>query len=219
MRPHGLPGLQPIPLTLGQVPVQPPLKKAAAPVKKDSPVKNHNWSLDGYASPDWPFASKEAVHQQMLFSYTTGVKLSRAFGQHFSGTIGLQYSELKSKTSYSDSSLVPRITHFSSSSIDIPLLIGYHITKSHFGADVNTGVFFNANTSGAPYKQHTGLSLYLGLDIAGKVNDRISLFAGPYFRYRLSNMVDDAYSFTSKVHVAGLSIGLRYNFKKSKKHK
>ncbi|MES1250246.1 MAG: hypothetical protein ABUL46_06145 [Chitinophaga rupis] len=212
-----LPGLQPIPHSPGRVTAQIPLKKPAAPAKKDSPVITHNWVLDVYASPDWPFASNKPPHQKMLFSYTAGIKLSRPFGQHFSGTIGLQYSELKSKTPHSDSSLVPGTAHYSSSSIDIPLLIGYTITKNHFSTAVNTGIIFNARTSGVPYKQHTGFSLYLGFDIAGKINDRISLFAEPYFRYRLSNMVDDPYSFAQKVHVAGLSVGLRYNFKKSKK--
>ena len=223
-----LPGIQPILHTIGSLTIKLPLKKASpapylasSPAKKDSIPKHYLWYLDAYISPDWPFANEKIASQEMKLSYTAGVKLTRRIGPHFSGTIGLQYSRINSQFSSSGDTLglSDSLPLRRMSTIDIPLLIGYRINAGRFGMTINTGIIFNVYSYSNLYQHHTGLSGYLGLNLTEKISDRFYLFAEPYYLYRLSNMVEDRYHFSQKINVAGLSAGLRYNFKKPRPRK
>lgn len=215
-----LPGLQPIPYTIGHPSAKLPASPSPITPQKDSTIRSSRWYLDVYASPDLPLPSGALANSQKAsFSYTLGLRLTRSFGQHFTGSIGLQYGRINTHTTSQDSGFLPINTHFKSSSFDVPLLIGYQLKKDRFLAAINTGVIFNAYTYGDLYKHHTGLSLYLGINMVEKINDRLSFFTEPYYRYRLSNMLDPSWYFHQKINIAGLSAGIRYNFKKAKSHK
>jgi len=124
-----------------------------------------------------------------------------------------------------------KLTYNHYKSIDVPILIGYETGNDRFKAAINTGLILNINTSyngdlldsslnpidigsNNVYKSNTGVSLYLGLSLATKLNNRFHLFTEPYIRYRLSDMTGTHEPFTQKINVGGLSFGLRYNFKK-----
>ena len=219
-RETALPGLRPIPYTHGHPSAKPLPILFPVTSKKDSLIRPSRWFLDLYASPDWPMLLGEiASSQKVSFSYTVGLRVTRSFSKHFSGTLGLQYGRINTHTSSLDTVLAPVNTRLKSSSLDIPLLIGYQFRKNHLFAAINTGVIFNAYTWGDLYKQHTGLSLYLGINMVEKINERLSFFAEPYYRYRLSNMLDNTRYFQQKVNIAGLSAGIRYHFKKANRHK
>jgi len=174
------------------------------PNNKKQPTPTSKWYLDAYASPDW------LLNHDGRLSYTAGFRLGRTLGPHFTGTIGIQCSRIRESGTTTDTMRIPYKLDLKT--LDIPLLIGYKISFGRTVATITSGVIFNIHSTGYLYRTNNGLSLYLGLNYAEPVNNKLSLFAEPYIRYRLSNMTDYPYFLLKKIHVAGLSLGLRYNF-------
>jgi hypothetical protein len=164
------------------------------------------------ASPDWPLTSHAAL------SYTLGIRVIRTFGPRWSLITGLQYSRINLK--YQSDSL-SYVTPHHYNNIDLPILAGYHLTVTHperLDPTINAGVVFNLYSRyGEVYmpRGKIGVSLYLGLNLAQSLSDRLSLFEEPYLRYQLSNMVDNPYLPPQRISVAGVFLGIRYAFKKS----
>lgn len=200
-----------------------------------APRKN-NWWLDLYGSPDLPlnqissaadpgFAQYVERSQHMQLSYTLGLRLNRSFNSHFSGTIGFQYSRINAIT-ISDTLGARGPEHMNG--IDIPLLIGYRWENDYFQTTINSGIIFNIYSwykgqllffpDDSLYKRNTGISLYLGLNLARQISNKLTLFTEPYFRYRLSNMGTNLLPFERRINVAGLSLGLRYYLGKKGTH-
>lgn len=197
---------------------------------KLSPIKNKNWFLELYASPDIPFfeitqgsATMSNTTKRAPASYTIGIKVSRYFAKRFFVKTGIQYSQINEK--FLDSIFL--VDHYRS--IDIPFLIGYDLSNDHFKTTINAGIIYNLYTwykgqtyfgsqglidinAANIYKHNTGISLYVGLSFAKLINDKIQLFAEPYFRYRLSYMTKPQAPFNQKINVAGISFGVKYNF-------
>jgi hypothetical protein len=124
-----------------------------------------------------------------------------------------------------------KLTYNHYKSIDVPILMGYETGSDRFKAAINAGMILNIKTSyngdilgtslnpvdigsNNVYKSNTGVSLYLGLSFATRLNNNFDLFTEPYIRYRLNNMTGTYQSFRQKINIGGLSFGLRYNFKK-----
>ena len=195
-------------------------------------LKNKNWFLDLYASPDIPFniisSSGSPIFVDFMkqnfktqISYTVGARVGISFAKHFSAKAGFQYSQINAK--FNDS--IPIVDRYRS--IDIPFLIGYDIENPDFKTTINAGVIFNLYSSykgriidsngvaeinvANIYKHNTGLSLYIGLNFAKRLNNKIQLFTEPYFRYRLSYMTKPHAPFNQKINIAGVSFGLKYN--------
>jgi len=193
---------------------RPPLPAGNTKPNRKEPVSHpSNWYLDAYVSPDWP------LNRDGRLSYTAGFRLGRTFGPHFTGAIGIQYSDIRERNTPEDSLHLPYKLDLKT--LDIPLLISYRTGIGNATAAITSGVIFNIHSwekmeapspIGNVYKTNTGLSLYLGLNYTEPLNDKLSLFVEPYIRYRLSNMTDYPYLFPKKIHVAGLSWGVRYNF-------
>jgi len=167
--------------------------------------------FDAYASPDLP------LNHQGRLSYTAGFRLGRTFGQHFSATAGLQYSRIRENL-YLDSGEAIKVYL---KTLDIPLLAGYTMDLGNIKTTITGGIIVNIrswnklgpNFIGTDYyKTNTGLSLYLGLNYTQPLIKKLSLFAEPYLRYRLTEMTERGPFFPEKIHVAGLSLGLRYGF-------
>jgi hypothetical protein len=225
-----LPGIQPIPNTrfhpaIDQLPKTafPPVKKTTThpPTPKSnilSPLKKGSWSVDLYASPDLPVLQIKQDFEKAQLSFTIGMKVNRSFGDHVSAATGVQYSQINEKVAYNDSNATSpiRYGYLKRTSFDFPLLIGYGIGDDRFRATLNAGMIFKIHSFGNIYT--TSNSLYLGVNLAKKINDKISLFAEPYYRYNLPGGGNSQY-YIQRINLAGLSIGLRYNFKKSGRHK
>lgn len=229
-----LPGITPIPnifhpLTIGKPqrtianPTSPITKKTTTPIPSPknnflSSLKKGSWQLDVYASPDMPILQYKNSNEQTRLSFTAGLKINRSFGNHLSGTSGLQYSEVNTKLTHYDSSLsgpVSRTGELKITSLEFPLLIGYGIGNDRFRATFNTGMIFKIHSTGELHT--TSTSLYFGVDLSKKINDKISLFAEPYYRYSLPGGYNSQY-FIQRIHHTGLSLGIRYNFTK-RQHK
>jgi hypothetical protein len=190
--------------------------KTATVKKSDSTKKNtgNKWSLDLYASPDYPIDYADDFVKSKL-SYTVGLRINRSFGKRFSGKIGIQFSQLN--YILGDSGQMAGASHLKS--LDLPVLAGYSWGNETLGMTVNAGVLFNLYTwpdaaSTSYFKTNTGLSLYLGFNFSKHINQRIDIFSEPYYRYRLSSMTNSTVDYLKFIDVAGLSFGVRYHFKK-----
>jgi hypothetical protein len=189
---------------------------------KNKVPDSQKWYLDLYGSPDLPIYDKPSsnpnfeANEKMKISYSIGLKINRSFGKHFSGKIGIQFSQIN--YDLIDSSLQHSPNHLKS--IDIPLLAGYSIGNEKYMATLNAGAIFNFHSwyagSSLPsiFKSNTGVSLYIGLNLATRLNEKLSIFGEPYFRYRLSSMTVSSVDFNKFIDVAGISLGVRYHFKK-----
>jgi hypothetical protein len=190
--------------------------KATTSKKLDSTKKDigNKWSLDLYASPDYPIEYAKYYVKSKL-SYTVGLRLNRSFGKRFSGKIGIQFSQLN--YDLPDTSGYPGAYHLMR--LDLPVLAGYSWGNETFGMTVNAGVIFNLYSwlhqdSTSYIKSNAGLSLYLGINFSKHINDRMELFSEPYYRYQLSSSTVSTFYFQKFIDVAGVSFGVRYHFKK-----
>ena len=187
--------------------IKPVVKKTDSTKKTES-----KWSLDLYASPDYPIYGEPWAKGKL--SYTAGLRINRSFGIHFSGRIGVQFSQIN--LVIADSNVFSGSHHIKS--LDLPVLAGYSWGNETLGMTVNAGVVFNLYTWPPDdqnyFKTNTGLSLYLGFSVKKKINERIDIFTEPYYRYRLSPMTVSTVYYLKFIDVAGLSFGIRYHFKK-----
>ena len=175
--------------------------KTTTSKKSDSTKKNNGnkWSLDLYASPDYPIEFADYYVKSKL-SYTVGLRLNRSFGKRFSGKIGIQFSQLNYVLP--DTSGYPGPDHLMR--LDLPVLAGYSWGNETFGMTVNAGVVFNLYSwlgadSASYIKSNAGLSLYLGLNFSKHINDRMEIFSEPYYRYQLSS-IDYQYILLSEIY-------------------
>jgi hypothetical protein len=189
--------------------------KTTTAKKSDSTKKdiNSKWSLNYYASPDYPVHHGQEYLQGKL-SYTIGVKVNRTFGKHLSGEIGIQFSQLN----YTLTDTIYIAGPFRLNRVDVPVLAGYSWGNETLGMTVNAGFILNLYSWGADsigyIKSNTGLSLYLGFNFSKHINERIDIFSEPYYRYQLSPMANYPNYFPNYIDVVGLTFGVRFHFKK-----
>ncbi len=188
-------------------------------VKKPEPEKNlHNrkWFLDLYVSPDYPIIHPQEEYEQSKLSYSIGIKLNRSLGKHFSVKTGIQFSQVN--IGGDDSLTQGNTLHLMR--LDLPVLAGYSLGNDNLRTTFNGGLVLNLYSwlSGTYlqdfFKTNTGLSVYLGVNFDTKINERISVFAEPYYRYQLTPMTVSSISNLKFIDVVGINIGARYFFKK-----
>jgi hypothetical protein len=181
---------------------------------KDTIKTKSNWWIDLYASPDYPFISDAPLLSinQPKISYTIGIAVTRSLGTHFSIKAGIQYSQINFINK--DSNLIAYKYHLKT--LDVPVILGYAFGKGKLKFMIDAGCVFNIHTYtdslSAFFKHNTGFSLYGGLNIALPVNEKISVFAEPYYRYRLSSMTFSSVPYDKFIDIAGISLGMRYYF-------
>lgn len=179
--------------------------------------KRERWAVDALGSPDW-------APVMQSWGYSGGVRVTRRFTGKMSGTVGLEYSYVHGTVGW-DSIGAANIGKMRS--LDLPLLLGYEAHSSRFIATIQVGAVVSAyswftardNFGASHYTiNKMGLSLYAGLKLDLPVDRRFSLFAEPYYRYRLTDMPgpNGYLSYPWKVNVVGLSLGARYYFKTRK---
>ena len=183
-------------------------------------TKSKGWYLEALGSPDYPIVHSSldgsSIRELPLLSYTIGIRVTKIFESGFLMTAGLQYSWINLRNKYDSLPLPHQFRN-----LDIPLLIGYEKGNDLFKVGIRGGVIFNIHSwpgSSDPYiseylKSNTGISSYIGLELIRQVNDRISIFAEPYYRHQFSNMFKNP--FVEKIDVAGIFLGLRLTLKSS----
>lgn len=169
------------------------------------------WSLSVYGVSGIAAGAANSV-----LLYGAGFLLRKDLMYGFSVAAGLQYSRIKIK-GLTDSLAPFGTPHLTN--LDLPVLVGYEKTYSGFQAAVDGGIMINLRSTpgGQPFLQNfyrtsTGMSLYLGLRFTKELDDRISLFAAPYYRRQLSDPAGNNAPFPQTFNVGGLLIGIKYNF-------
>lgn len=212
-------GKPPVPASVvsGSKPPLPDSVRKEPGKKSDSTKQKFKavWSVDAYGSPDYPFVFG-GNYEQMRLSYTIGFRLNRSFGKRFSGSVGIQYSVINFYGS--DSLGGPGLNHLKR--LDIPVLVGYQLDTKNINTVIHAGLIFNLNTkyqSALTYypdyfKTNTGLGAYLGVNLEKHINYHFSVFGEPYLRFQITQMTDGGAN--NYINVTGLSLGLRYYFKK-----
>ena len=186
------------------------LKKPEAESKPD----HRKWFLDLYVSPDYPIVSPRE-NEQSKFSYSLGIKLNRSFGEHFSIKTGIQFSQINLAGDSLSGGNTIRLMRF-----DLPVFAGYSLGNEKFKTTFNGGAILNlyswlgGNVAPDYFKTNTGLSLYLGVNLEKRIDERISIFCEPYYRYQLTPMTVSTISSMKFIDIVGINIGARYYFKK-----
>lgn len=136
--------------------------------------------------------------------------------------------------SFLSSSSRYKITHNKYRSIDIPLLVGYEWGNGNFHFNLNAGPVINIyswqkgdvlnsdlnpvsittgkNNSAYGFRTNTGLGIMASLSAYYKINERLHFLAEPYFRYNFSQVNKFDITLKQKYNLAGLRLGLRYDF-------
>ena len=210
-----------------------PVKKTQTDSSKITPVKktqkdsitNKKWYLDIYASPDYPidhtaYTSSNFINEQMKLSYTVGLRINRAFGKHFSAKLGIQFSQLNFTLKADTFGL--QATNIHLKSFDLPFLAGYSFGTEKLKMTVTAGGIanlysFTRDSVLSIFKTNTGFSLYLGFNLEKKINQKISIYLEPYYRYRLTSMTVNTVDYVKFIDVIGLSFGARFYFLKPTK--
>lgn len=112
---------------------------------------------------------------------------------------------------------------------EVPILLGYRISKGKYRIGVQAGVFANLQmktegrvlentkedidvTEAGIYKSKVGLSYYAGLSFGYLLNENLEIYAAPSARFFPKNFAVDSYGLSQKYKLYGLNLGMRYSF-------
>jgi hypothetical protein len=182
-------------------------------------TRSKGWYLEALGSPDYPLPRSSldgsSIQELPRLSYTVGIRVTKIFESGFLITAGLQYSWINLRNKYDS---LPLPDHFRN--LDLPLLIGYEKGNDLFKFGIRGGMIFNIHSwpGGDQYfgnylKSNTGLSSYIGIELIRQINDRISIFAEPYYKHQFSDMFKNP--FVEKIDVTGIFLGIRFTLKPS----
>jgi len=129
------------------------------------------------------------------------------------------------------------INHYKN--IEIPILLGYEFGHpgDNWNAAVSGGIILNASSwysgetldtaynvisinakgNNGVYQHSMTMSVYGSVSVSRKINDKMDVFAEPYFRYNLSNM-SSTLGILQRFSAAGLSVGARIKLNNRKQH-
>lgn len=205
--------------------------------------------IEFYASPTIPvnsISSNNAAYEQTLknagkmqFSYNLGARIGIRINDKWSAKTGLLYTQVNEKMNFTDSVLNSINVSYNNryKSIDIPFLLSYRTQwQQSFSSAINAGILLNISSrykgaipdaygdtrhldNSKIYKAGTGASIFLSVDLSKQLQEKMDLFAEPYFSYRIKSITTNLQPFNQKIHAAGVSVGIRYRlFKKSDAH-
>lgn len=114
-------------------------------------------------------------------------------------------------------------------SVDVPIIFGYETRGEDIRFNINAGLIFNITSiakgktlsvtdtvvdirSSGYYKTNLGISIFGSVMMLKRVNDRLDLFAEPYYKQGLGNMATDKAFFKQTQSSYGLNLGIRFRF-------
>jgi opacity protein-like surface antigen len=170
--------------------------KVSIVIKNDGPAIDKLF-LEVYLSPDIPFNKTSSANtaylqhkdstSKMQLSYTVGLKLSALFGNHISGKIGFQYSQINEKFNYKNKNAIrtvpvviqrslPDATGAIRTVLDTSDLIQagtqYKLTYNHYRS-IDIPLLIGYETSGDRFKAafNTGIILNIKTSYSGDILD------------------------------------------------
>ncbi|MEO7524200.1 MAG: hypothetical protein ABIT58_08905 [Ferruginibacter sp.] len=197
---------------------------------------------------------KESTHLSSAYSF--GVRYTRVFNNSVSIRTGINFSQVNEKFKFEQGNIVQMIdiidpngdstgsyattgsryktTHNRYRTLDIPLQVGYELSKGKFGVNINAGLMINiyswqkgdvldttfqpvnitTGKSSSPYqfKTNAGIGVTGGISFYYRLAGKISVLAEPYFRYNFSAANKSDITLRQKYTTAGLRMGLRMDF-------
>jgi len=193
-------------------------------------------------------------------AYSAGIRYTKLFGNGFNIRAGLNYSQINEKFKYVQGNIIQVVfiinasgdtigsyqtsnTRYKTSynhykTLDIPVTLGYELTKNKWSLNFNTGLIFNihswnqgevlneslqpVNISGEtsnPYqfKTNIGIGGIGAISLYYSLNDKLSVMAEPYFRYNFSSMNKTDITLKQKYHTSGIKLGIRINLQSGNK--
>ena len=189
-------------------------------------------------------------------AYSFGIRYTKVFGNGLNIRAGLNYSQINEKFKFVQGNIVNvlyiinvtgdtigsyqtistryKTTYNKYRTLDVPITIGYEMSKGKWCINFNTGIIINAyswnkgevlNKSLQPVNINAGDSITpyqfktnIGIGGLGAVsfdytiNKKYKLFAEPYFRYNFSTMSKSELTLKQKYHTTGIKFGLRIDF-------
>jgi len=137
--------------------------------------------------------------------------------------------------SYQSSSTRYKTTYNTYRTLDVPVSLGYETSKGRWNINYNAGIIVNAhswnqgevldrtltpvkigtNDTQTPYqfKTNIGIGGLGAISFYYNMNDKIKLFAEPYFRYNFSTISKAELTLKQKYHTTGLKLGVRMDLK------
>lgn len=187
-------------------------------------------------------------------AYSTGIRFTKVFNNGLNIRAGLNYSQINEKFKFVQGNIIQVVfiinaagdtignyqttsTRYKTSynhykTLDIPLTIGYEMSKGKWNVNFNTGLIINIHSwnqgevlndamqpvdisglSHNPYqfKTNIGMGGIGAISCYYSLNDKLSLLAEPYLRYNFSSMSKNEITLKQKYHTSGIKLGIRLN--------
>ena len=214
------------------------------------------WSVAAIYGPDWTFRSLSAKTDQDLGllnqrkdterfvnAFTTGLEV-RLKARAWSILSGLHYSQINERNRYTledtehvgtggpiKGSLTRSIVN-RTSTLQIPILLGYEFNRGAWSLEINAGASFGLKTwtSGEVFDErsltyveydsesqenpYVGSGIHswqVGASLAYKVGFDQQIFIRPYYRSYTSVFTQESYGLEQKFNNVGLLLGCRYS--------
>ncbi len=189
-------------------------------------------------------------------AYSFGIRYTKVFGNGLNIRAGLNYSQINEKFKFVQGNIVNvlyiinvtgdtigsyqtistryKTTYNKYRTLDVPITIGYEMSKGKWFINFNTGIIvnayswnkgevlnkalqpvnINAGDSSTPYqfKTNIGIGGLGAVSFYYTINKKYKLFAEPYFRYNFSTMSKSELTLKQKYHTTGIKFGLRIDF-------
>jgi opacity protein-like surface antigen len=135
-------------------------------------------------------------------------------------------------STYTQIGYLERVSNNQYRSIELPIMLGYEFGNDKLKASINGGIIANLaswykgktldtayqsislakSSDGSVYNHSVGIGLYGSISIIKPINEKLNVFAEPYFRYSLSHLNSSSLGYTQRFSTAGISLGIRYRF-------
>lgn len=187
-------------------------------------------------------------------AYSAGIRFTKVFNNGLNIRAGLNYSQINEKFKFVQGNIIQNVfiinaggdtigsyqttnTRYKTSynrykTLDIPLTIGYEMSKGKWNVNFNTGLIINIHSwnqgevlndamqpvdisglSNNPYqfKTNIGMGGIGAISCYYSISEKFSILAEPYLRYNFSSMSKNEITLKQKYHTSGIKLGIRLN--------
>jgi hypothetical protein len=186
-------------------------------------------------------ANHRSDHERFVNAFTTGIEV-RMKARKWSLHTGLHYAQITERNNYildnsekvindvKRTGVLERSIVNRYKMIEVPVLLGYEVSRGPWALEVNAGANFGVNLStdgeifdeatltyqdlGSkdgidPFKKNAGTSLQGGLMLSYKTGYFSSVFVRPYYKQYLNPLTTDEYALDQKYSNVGIIAGYR----------
>jgi hypothetical protein len=207
-----------------------------------------------YDTPNSTYMKMRKESTSFASAYSAGIRFTKVFNNGLNIRAGLNYSQINEKFKFVQGNIIQNVfiinaggdtigsyqttnTRYKTSynrykTIDIPLTIGYEMSKGKWNVNFNTGLIVNIHSwnqgevlndamqpvdisglSQNPYqfKTNIGMGGIGAISCYYSISEKFSILAEPYLRYNFSSMSKNEITLKQKYHTSGIKLGIRLN--------